>query len=102
MRGSCREFVAKYGSPKYADQDILNAVLCNEAGLLPACLDVLIPTPENMPECVLHLTGVGRRFSKSYDGNIIQYRYWESVANSTPFGKSCALPFYVRNWMIRL
>lgn len=100
--GRCREFAGKYGCPKYADQDILNAVLGNEAGLLPACWDVLIPTPENTPECVLHLTGVGRCFNRQYNGKIVQYRYWESIARGTQFDRPWSLPFYLRNWMIRL
>lgn len=73
--GRCRAFVDKYGCPKYADQDILNAILADEAGLLPECWDVLIPSPENTPRCVLHLTGVGRCFTRPYTGKVAQYRY---------------------------
>ena len=100
--GRCREFVRRYGCPKYADQDILNAILSKEAGLLPGCWDVLIPSPENTPEGVLHLTGVGRCFAKPYRGKVVQYRYWEHIARGAAFERPWALPFYLRDWMIRL
>ena len=100
--GRCRAFVEKYGCPKYADQDILNAVLEAESGLLPGWWDVLIPSPENTPRCVLHLTGVGRCFARPYTGKVVQYRYWEHVARGAPFSRPKALPFCLRDWMIRL
>jgi lipopolysaccharide biosynthesis glycosyltransferase len=98
----CIEFVNTYGFPKYADQDILNAIIGEEASLLPGWWDVLIPSPENTPRCVLHLTGVGRCFNISYQGRVVQYRYWEHVAKGVSFSRPWALPFYVRDWMIRL
>ena len=63
---------------------------------------MLIPSPENTPKGVLHLTGVGRCFSKPYRGKIVQYRYWEFVARGTEFARPVSLPFYLRDWMIRL
>ena len=100
--GRCRDFVARYGCPKYADQDILNAILGDEAALLPDCWDVLVPSPENSPQCVLHLTGVGRCFAAPYNGRVAQYLYWQRIARGTPFKRPLALPFYLREWMIRL
>ena len=100
--GRCKAFVAKYGCPKYADQDILNAVLADEAGLLPGWWDVIIPSPENTPRCVLHLMGVGRCFTRPYIGKIVEYHYWEYVVRDRPFHRPWALPFYLRDWMIRL
>jgi len=100
--GRCKAFVKKYGCPKCADQDILNAVLVEESGLLPGHWDVLIPSPENTPCCVLHLTGAGRAFAHPYTGKVLQYRYWEHVARGAPFNRPMALPFYLRDWMIRL
>ena len=94
--------VKRYGCPRAADQDILNITLADEAGLLPKWWDVLIPSPENTPRCVLHMTGVGRCFAHPYTGRIVEYRYWEHVARGTPFRLPLALPFYLRDWMIRL
>ena len=98
----CKAFVERYGCPKYADQDILNAVIQDEAGLLPGWWDVLIPSLANTPRCVMHLTGVGRCFSRQYSGNVIQYLYWQHIARGTPFRRPFALPFYLHDWMIRL
>ena len=98
----CRDFASRYGVPKYADQDIMNAVLPKECGLLPECWDVQIPSPENTPSCVLHITSVGRYFNTPYKGGIAQYRYWEHVARGGEIGKVFAPPFYLRGWMIRL
>lgn len=98
----CRDFAVRYGIPKYADQDILNAVLADEAGLLPECWDVQIPSPENATRCVLHLTGVGRYFATPYTGRIAQYRYWQHIARGDTIGPVRALPFYFRPWMARL
>lgn len=100
--GRCKSFVEEHGCPKYADQDILNAILVDEAGLLPGWWDVLVPSPDNTPCCVLHLTGVGRCFSRPYAGRVVQYQYWQHVARGTPLGRPFALPFYLRDWMIRL
>ena len=99
--GRCRDFAARYGFPQYADQDILNALLHPEAGILPEWWDVQIPDPENASCCVLHLPGVGRCFKAPYHGKVVQYRYWEHVACGTPFKRPFALPFYLRDWMIR-
>ena len=100
--GRCSAFASRYGCPKYADQDILNAVLAEEAGLLPGYWDVLIPGPDTPRECVMHLTGVGRCFNHPYKGRVIQYQYWEHVAKGRPFKRPFALPFYLRKWMVRL
>lgn len=98
----CIDFVKKYGFPKYADQDILNAIMGDDASLLPEWWDVLIPSPVNTFKCVLHLTGVGRCFNVPYHGRIVQYKYWEHVAKGVPFVRPWALPFYMRDWMIRV
>ena len=95
-------FAGEHGLFKYVDQDILNA-LCNKScGMLPGCWDVVIPGPETTPQCVMHLVGVGRCFNAPYRGKIVQYKYWEHVAKGVPFRKPLSLPFYLRDWMIRM
>ena len=98
----CMDFAKRYGIPKYADQDIMNAVLPLECGMLPEHWDVQIPSPENTPDCVLHLTGVGQYFATPYRGKIAQYRYWDHVARGSETGRVYALPFYLRPWMVQL
>lgn len=98
----CQEFVAKHGVPKYADQDILNYVLKDEAVQLPRCWDVLIPSPVNTHGgCVLHLTGVGRCFQCKYEGKVLQYRYWEHVARGCKFLHPNWWWVYVPRWVLR-
>jgi lipopolysaccharide biosynthesis glycosyltransferase len=97
------EFTRKHGLFKYVDQDILNALYHGKCRFLPECWDVVIPTPENVSGgCVLHLVGGGRCFTAPYRGRIVQYKYWESVAKGVPFSRPWALPFYMRDWMIRI
>ncbi len=96
----CMDFAKRYGIPKYADQDIMNAVLPDECGLLPEHWDVQIPSPENTPSCVLHLTGVGQYFAKPYTGKIAQYRYWDHIARGSEICSIRTPPFYLRPWMV--
>ena len=98
----CQRFVQEYGCPKYPDQDIQNIVLASEAGLLPSWWDVLIPTPEDTKNCVLHLISVGQCFQRPYNGRVPEYLYWEHLARGRPFKRPLALPFYVRRWFVRL
>ncbi|MBR1922088.1 MAG: hypothetical protein IJ829_08870 [Kiritimatiellae bacterium] len=101
----CRDFAARHGVPKYADQDVLNAVLAgtDEIGMLPGAWDVIIPTPETPRACVLHVTGVGRCFAAPYRGRIAQYRYWDHLARGGGDGwRTWSPPFYLRAWMVRL
>lgn len=99
----CLAFAEKHGRPPLADQDLLNCTMePGEAGMLPPCWDVIVPSPEVLPRCVLHITGVGRCFRAPYEGKIAQYLYWESIGRGTPFKAPWAPPFYVRDWMIRL
>lgn len=95
-------FTKKHGLLKYVDQDVLNA-LCNKTcGMLPRCWDVMIPEADTPHQCVMHLVGVGRCFNNSYSGKIVEYRYWEHVAKGFQFRCPSPLPFYLRDWMIRL
>ena len=106
-------FTKRNGLFKYVDQDILNALCCDDGGFLPPWWNVLIPTPINTQAtmagkghaaiaCVLHLNGVGRCFNRPYEGHVLQYHFWEHVAKGKPFKRPWSLPFYLRGWMIRV
>lgn len=72
----CLNFLRKRGCPPYADQDVLNIVLKDDAKLLPQKWDRLIP-PYFGGKCVYHITGIGRHFQKAeYDGLAPQYALW--------------------------
>ncbi len=69
-------FIRDYGCPPYADQDVLNALLADDARLLDPVWDMLAPGMRLSP-CVYHVTGIGRHFGKArYDGPIPQYAWW--------------------------
>ena len=71
------DFLRRYGCPPYADQDVMNVLFADDAKMLPADWDVMIP-PYFWRPCVLHVTGLGRHLlgSDHYDGNIAQYVFW--------------------------
>ena len=71
------DFLRQYGCPPYADQDVMNVLFANDAKMLPADWDVMIP-PCFWRPCVLHITGMGLRLfgSDRYDGSIAQYVFW--------------------------
>lgn len=72
----CLNFLREHGCPPYADQDVLNIVLKDDAKLLPRKWDRLIPSYFG-GKCVYHITGIGRQFGKSeYDGPVPQYAFW--------------------------
>lgn len=98
----CAEFAAKYGCPRFMEQDMLNILLASESGMLPSCWDVLIPKPEDSFNCVLHIIDVGRCFKRPYHGKVVEYLWWEHEARMTEFRKPWSLPFFVRRWMVRL
>ena len=70
-------FLRQYGCPPYADQDVMNVLFADDAKMLSADWDVMIP-PYFFRPCVLHITGMGLRLfgSDSYGGKISQYVYW--------------------------
>lgn len=71
------DFLRRYGCPPYADQDVMNVLLADDAKMLHGDWDVMIPHFFWRP-CVLHITGMGLRLfgSDTYDGNIAQYVFW--------------------------
>lgn len=83
----CVEFAQRYGTQKYADQDILNSVLCDDAGMLPVHWDVIRDidpsvvggTPETLG-LVLHVEGIGKYFHASPGGRLPQFDIWYKCA----------------------
>ena len=106
------EFKRRHGLHNYVDQYILNALCHADCAFLPPWWNVLIPDPVNTQvartpagdatiNCVLHLTGAGRCFSRPYDGHVLQYQFWEHVARGTPFRRPRSLPFCLGERMVR-
>lgn len=76
--------VRRFGTPPYADQDLLNLFCNRDCALLPDCWDVLRGLPDWRTPAVYHLTGVGRHFHDAAAPVAPpQYRLWWNVAHGT-------------------
>lgn len=72
----CIEFVSKWGTPFFVDQDILNYVCREDAKILPQHWDCLVPTREAVNGLVYHFTGIGAMFNSSFSGWRPLYYPW--------------------------
>ena len=78
------DLVRRFGTPTYADQDLLNAIYNRDCGLLPGCWDVLLFLPDWRTPAVYHLTGAGRHFHDAAASVYPpQYQLWWNVAHGT-------------------
>ena len=64
----CADFVERWGTPFFVDQDILNYVCRNDAKLLPQYWDCMMPDPEAVNGIVYHFNGIGSMFNSSFTG----------------------------------
>ena len=77
------DLYAKYGVPKFPDQDVLNVVFNQDCALLPSVWGVMgdwrqLPKPNE--KCVYHLTGAGRHFNdREPPVYPPQYQLWWNV-----------------------
>lgn len=86
MRLSVRavDLVRRFGTPPYADQDLLNVLFNHDCGLLPDPWDVLRGLPSWRTPAVYHLTGVGRHFHDAVPPVYPpQYQFWWNMAHGT-------------------
>ena len=81
------QFLKTYGCPPYPDQDLMNVLLADDAKLISADWDTMIPTYFRRP-CVYHVTGIGRCFLETdhYDGSVPQYIFWFNYGRQTVLG----------------
>lgn len=78
------DLVRRFGTPPYADQDILNVLYNQDCSLLPDCWDVLGGLGDWRVPAVYHLTGVGLHFhDKVSPVYPPQYQLWWNVAHGT-------------------
>lgn len=76
------DLVRRFGTPPYADQDLLNVLYNRDCGLLPDHWDVLRGLPSWRTPAVYHLTGVGRHFHDEVPPVYPpQYQLWWNVAH---------------------
>lgn len=78
------DLVRRFGTPPYADQDLLNVLFNRDCGLLPEHWDVLCGLRDWRTPAVYHLTGVGRHFRDAVPPVYPpQYQLWWNVAHGT-------------------
>lgn len=72
----CIDFVTKWGTPFFVDQDILNYVCRNDEKALPPHWDCLRPNKEAVNGVVYHFTGIGSMFNDKFSGWRPLYYPW--------------------------
>ncbi len=78
------DLVRCFGTPPYADQDLLNVLFNRDCGLLPEHWDALCGLRDWRTPAVYHLTGVGRHFHDAVPPVYPpQYQLWWNVAHGT-------------------
>ena len=109
-------FVEKWGTPFFADQDIINYVCRNDAKILPQHWDCMMPTKEAINGLVYHFNGIGSMFNSSFSGwrplYYVWFRYYYDFILKEPNKKVCGIfkrvlfwalgSFYPRAWIIKL
>jgi hypothetical protein len=98
MRKDCivdrvKDFLGRYGSPAYVDQDVLNHLYNKTAVIIDSTWNCVLPNRTARNGAVLHCFGIGRMFSGSMRGwdafNGIWYEYYSKCVlarKSNPCG----------------
>lgn len=91
----CSEFVSRWGTPPFVDQDILNVICLNDAKLLDQRWDCMMPDRTAVDGVVLHFNGIGRMFNGPMTGwHVLYYawyRFYTDVIEEKPDRKVCSL-----------
>ena len=90
----CADFVGKWGSPLFADQDIFNFICGNDAKLVDDRWDLLYPIKSVGDGVVIHFNGIGPKFNDPvYTGMMPLYEIWfrfvHQVVNGHRGGQVC-------------
>lgn len=72
----CVDFVDKWGTPPFVDQDILNSLCQADARLLDPRWDCMNPDPRAPEGVVLHFNGLGPHFNEPFSGWRVHYAIW--------------------------
>ena len=84
----CEAFVAKWGTPFFVDQDILNTVCSDDAKLLDRRWDCMMPDRGAADGVVIHCNGIGGKFDVPMKGwrpsYYVWYRFYADVILRTP------------------
>lgn len=90
----CADFVGKWGSPLFADQDIFNFICGDDAKLVDDRWDLLYPIASVEDGVVIHFNGIGPKFNDpAYTGMMPLYEIWfrfaHQVVNGHGEGQVC-------------
>lgn len=90
----CVDFVSKWGSPLFADQDIFNFICGSDSKLVDGRWNLLYPIPSVGDGVVIHFNGIGPKFNDSaYTGMMPLYEIWfrfvHQVVNGHGEGHVC-------------
>ncbi len=102
--GKCIDFVTKWGTPLFVDQDIINYVCRHDSGILPQHWDCMMPTKAAVDGLVYHVSHIGQMFNDKYSGwQPLQYpwfRYYYDFILNQPQKAVCG--FYKRlfHWLM--
>ena len=93
VTAKCVEFVDKYGTPPFVDQDILNEVCYDDSQLVDVRWDMLNPDPGWRQGVVLHFNGIGPLFNGRFHGwrplYEIWFRYYAQVVEGRQGAQVC-------------
>jgi len=90
----CAEFVDKWGSPLFADQDVFNCICGDDSKIVDDRWDLMYPIPAIEDGVVIHFNGIGPQFNDSvYTGMTPLYEIWfrfvHQVVNGRAEGQVC-------------
>jgi len=102
------EFVEKWGTPFFVDQDILNAFCMKTGRIIEQYWDCMMPDVRALHGgAVLHFNGIGRMFSQGeYQGwrplYVIWYQFYYSIVLQTPDRKIASWYKWCAWWVLGL
>lgn len=99
----CEAFAAKWGTPFFVDQDILNTVCLGDSKLLDRRWDCMMPDRKAVDGVVIHCNGIGGRFElpmRSWRPSYyVWYRYYADVVLGEP---ACVAASFARRLLFWL
>lgn len=92
----CSDFVAKFGTPGFVDQDIMNCVCRDDSKLLDQRWDCMMPDIKAPKGVVLHFNGIGSLFNGPYESWLPHYNIWFAFYFAKILGQRFELQFKKR------
>lgn len=97
----CVDFVTQWGSPLFADQDVLNELCYEDAKMVDRRWNLMYPIDAVGDGVVIHFNGIGPKFNDSAFSGFsplyeIWFRYRNQVVDRQELTAVC--PLYTRVW----